>query len=92
VNVDTNGPRHDPVVMAEAVTLEFLAKQLERVLTEQASLREDMHVLTSIVLRHDNTLTRMSEEIRDMLGQMRAMVTQHQRFDQRLRRLEEAGE
>jgi hypothetical protein len=75
--------------MAETITLEFLAKQLERVLAEQASLREDMHVLTSIVLRHDNTLTSVSEQMTDMLRQMRAMVSQHARFDNRLRRLED---
>ena len=76
--------------MAESVTLEFLGRQFERVFAElsairaeQASLREDLHVLTAIVLRHDETLTRLLE-------QMRAMVVQHQRFDARLRRLEEA--
>jgi hypothetical protein len=41
-----------------------------------------MRVLTSIVLPHENTLT-------DMLQQIRTMVAQHQRFNDRLRRLEE---
>jgi hypothetical protein len=68
--------------MAETITLEFLARQLERVLTEQAAMRDDMHVLTAIALRHENTL-------KDVLAQMRAMVAQHQRFNDRLRRLEE---
>jgi hypothetical protein len=67
--------------MAENGTLEFLARQLERVLSEQASLREDVHVLTSIVLRHDASLSAIAE-------QLRAMTAQHQRFDLRLRRLE----
>lgn len=68
--------------MAETVTLEFLAKQLERVLTEQAAMRDDIRVFTAIVLRLENTLN-------DMLQQIRAMVAQHQRFSDRLCRLEE---
>jgi len=75
--------------MAETVTLEFLGRQFERVFTElaairaeQTSIREDLHVLTAIVLRHDETLTRLLEQVR-------AMVAQHSRFDARLRRLEE---
>jgi len=40
-------------------------------------------------LRHENTLKNMSEQMQDMLGQMRAMVAQHARFNDRLRRLEE---
>jgi hypothetical protein len=68
--------------MAEAVTLEFLARQLDRVIAEQAAMRDDIRVLTAIVLRHENTLV-------DMLQQMRTMVAQHQRFNDRLRRLEE---
>ena len=73
----------------ETVTLEFLGRQFERVFgelsairAEQTSIREDLQVLTAIVLRHDETLTRLLE-------QLRMMVSQHQRFDNRLRRLEE---
>ncbi len=76
--------------MAENVTLEFLGAQMERMFGEQAKMREeisglrdDIRVLTAIVLRHENTLI-------DMLQQIRAMVAQHSRFDERLRRLEEA--
>jgi hypothetical protein len=75
--------------MAENVTLEFLGAQMERVFSElrairadQAEMRDDIRVLTAIVLRHENTL-------KDILGQIRAMVAQHQRFNDRLRRLEE---
>jgi hypothetical protein len=68
--------------MAETVTLEFLARQLERVLSEQASIREDLQVLTSIVLRHDASLSAIIE-------QLRGMTAQFNRFDMRLRRLEE---
>ena len=76
--------------MAETVTLEFLARQLERVLAEQAATRDDLRVLTSIVLRHEAMIARLDDTMRGTLDQMRAMVAQHQRFDARLRRLEEA--
>jgi hypothetical protein len=68
--------------MAEMITLEFIARQLDRVLAEQAEMRDDIRVLTAIVLRHENTL-------KDMLEQITAMVAQHRRFNDRLRRLEE---
>ncbi len=75
--------------MAENVTLDFIGRQLERVLAEQAAMREeirrvreDIHVLTAIVLRHDSTLNAILE-------QLHAMTAQHNRFDIRLRRLEE---
>jgi hypothetical protein len=68
--------------MADNVTLEFLGAQMERMLARQETLQEDMRVLTAIVLRHENTLV-------DMLQQVRTMVAQHQRFNDRLRRLEE---
>jgi hypothetical protein len=76
--------------MAETVTLEFVARQLERVLAEQTATRDDLRVLTSIVLRHETMIARLDETMRASLDQIRAMVAQHQRFDARLRRLEEA--
>ena len=75
--------------MAETVTLEFLGAQMERMLADQAAMRDDIRVLTAIALRHENTLKNMAEQMQDMLGQMRAMVVQHQRFNDRLRRLED---
>jgi hypothetical protein len=75
--------------MAETVTLEFLGAQFERLFAElrtmrgdQDQIRDDIRVLTAIALRHENTLN-------DMLTQIRAMVAQHQRFSDRLRRLED---
>lgn len=75
--------------MADDVLLEFLGAQMERMLADQAGiredirgLREDMRVLTAIVLRHENTRV-------DMVQQIRAMVSQHARFNDRLYRLEE---
>ena len=66
----------------ERVTLEFLGKQLERVIAEQNATRDDLRVLTTIVLRLEGTAS-------GVLDQLHAMVAQHQRFDARLRRLEE---
>jgi len=66
----------------DRVTLEFLGKQLERVIAEQNSTRDDLRVLTTIVLRLEGT-------VNGVLDQLHAMVSQHQRFDTHLRRLEE---
>lgn len=73
--------------MAANVTPEFIAKQLDRVIADQTKMRDDMHVLTAIVLRHENTLNAMREKMRDMPRQMIGRVAQHQRFSDRLRRL-----
>jgi hypothetical protein len=75
--------------MPENVSLEFLGAQFERVFAElgairaeQTSIREDLHVLTTIVLRHDASLSAIVE-------QLRGMTAQFNRFNDRLRRLEE---
>lgn len=68
--------------MAEPVTLELLARLIERSLEEQGALRDDMAVLTAIMQRIDGTLSGLINEIR-------ATHTQQSRFDRRLRKLEE---
>jgi len=75
--------------MSDNVTFEFLSRQFERLFaelaeirSEQVSVREDMHVLTAIVPRHDATLN-------GILDQLHAMTTQLNRIDVRLRRLDE---
>jgi len=65
----------------EPVTLEFLACQLDRMLADLASLRDDVNVLTAIVQRLDNSHTRLLTEIR-------AIHSQVSRHGERLRRLE----
>ena len=69
-------------------SLEFPGRQFERVFSELAAIRDeqsairgDLTVLTSIVLRHDAT--------NGILEQLYALTAQHNRFDIRLRRLEE---
>lgn len=71
------------------ITLEFQGAQFERVFSDlrairagQQSFREDMTVLTAIVLRHDATLN-------GILDQLHVMTAPLNRIDSRLRRLEE---
>ena len=71
------------------VDLNLISRQLERVLAEIGAFRDDMRVQTAILLRHENALERYDMRLAEMLNQMRAMVSQHQRFDSRLRALEE---
>ena len=66
----------------EQVSLDLLTRQQERLITDVAGLRDDMRVLTAIVLRQENTLN-------SVLDQLRAMVAQGQRTTDRVRKLEE---
>jgi peptidoglycan hydrolase CwlO-like protein len=68
---------------SEPVDLNFLARQLQRLTTDVASLRDDVQVLTSIVLRQDGTLNALLQETR-------ATHTQIQRMNERIRKLEAA--
>ena len=77
--------------MAEVITLEFLAGQQRRMLDEMASMRDDIRVLTAIVLRHETMLLRLDETLNGVLEQMRAMVAQNARIVDRLRAVDEHG-
>ncbi len=61
--------------------LGLIARQQQQILTEVGSLRDDAIVLTSIALRQDSTLTAL-------LGEVRAMHSQHGRLANRVRHLE----
>ena len=50
----------------ERVTLEFLGKQLERVIAEQNSIRDDFRVLTTIVVRLEGTLNGVLDQLHVM--------------------------
>lgn len=69
----------------EPITLEFLARQQQRVLEEIGVMRDDMQVLTAMVMRPDGTVGLVLTELRAMHGQ-------HQRLGSRVRRLEEERE
>ena len=64
------------------VELGYIGQALQRLTAEVASLRDDMHVLTAIVQRLDNSQGRMLEELR-------AMHSQYPRMNNRVRQLEE---
>lgn len=74
--------------MAE-IDLNFLAQQLERLLTNDALQRDDMRVLTAIVMRLDNTRERHEGVMTDILHEMRAIHMQIGRMNDRITKLEE---
>jgi hypothetical protein len=75
--------------MPETVTLEFLAGQQRRILDEIASMRDDIKVLTAIVLRHEETLIRMLEQMTAMVAQNARIVDRLRALDGRVTQLEE---
>jgi hypothetical protein len=74
-----------PIVSDEPVTREFLARQQQRMLEEMVSFRDDMQVLTAIVMRTDAAVGHLLSEVRAIHGQ-------HQWLANRVRRLEERVE
>jgi hypothetical protein len=64
--------------------LSFLARQIERILTEIASLRDDMGVLTAMVMRLDGSQAALLQEVR-------ATHVQIARMNDRVRKLEADG-
>lgn len=79
-------PKRGPALSDErsesVVDLACVARVLQRLTAEVASLRDGMRVLTAIVQRLDNAQGRMLEELR-------AMHQQQSRFGERLLLLEE---
>ena len=75
--------------MPETVTLEFLAAQQRRMLDEMALMRDDIKVLTAIVLRHEETLIRILEQVTAMVAQNARIVDRLRALDERVSRLEE---
>ena len=65
------------------VDLAYIGHAIDRLTTEVASLRDDMGVLTAIVIRLDGTLTAL-------LAENRAVHSQHARLANRVRALEGA--
>ena len=81
--------------MPDPVTLEFLAEQQQRILSELAAMRDDMRVLTALTMRVDNSYARLDSnhgmllnEMREVRQELRAMHSQHMRFAARLARVE----
>jgi len=65
--------------------LNFLVHQNDRILTELGSLRDDMSVLTAMVMRLDGSHAAL-------LHEMRATHAQIARMNDRIRKLEAKGE
>jgi hypothetical protein len=78
-SIDPDGPETMP-----EIHLDFLSRQMERVLTEVGSLRDDMSVLTALTLRLDATMTGVQQELR-------ATHTQIQRMNDWVRKLEDVA-
>jgi hypothetical protein len=60
----------------------YISRSMDRRTTEVAGLRDDMKELTAIVLRHEETMIRVLEQIT-------AMVSQNARIVDRLRAIED---
>jgi hypothetical protein len=75
--------------MPKTATLEFLAAQQRRILDEIAFLRDDIKVLTAIVLRHEETLIRVLEQMTAMVAQNARIVDRLRALDERVTQLEE---
>jgi anthranilate phosphoribosyltransferase len=67
--------------MDDTPDLGLTATMLRQVMAEQATARDDMRVLTAIVMRQDTTLGAI-------LTELRAMHSQHSPMDARLRAVE----
>jgi hypothetical protein len=66
----------------ETIDLAYVGRALQRLTTEVAGLRDEMRVQTAIILRHEETL-------KGILDQLTAMVRQNARIVDRLRAVEE---
>jgi hypothetical protein len=70
--------------MADEITLDFISRQLKRVIDEQARLRDSIDVLTGIVIRLEGAVNGLTHEI----AALRSMVLRH---DRDLRELKEGA-
>lgn len=64
------------------IDLTYIGHALARLTTEVGALRDDMNVLTAIVMRQDATLNAL-------LNEVRAIHSQHSRLANRVRQLED---
>jgi hypothetical protein len=72
----------------EAAGIVGVSRQQKRLLAEVATLRDEVRVQSAIVGRLDTMIGQMLNIQTGMLEQIRAMVAQHQRFADRLSRLD----
>lgn len=63
--------------------LNFLARQMDRVLSEVGGIRDDIAVLTAMMIRHEGTM-------QALLRELHATHMQITRMNDRVRKLEDA--
>ena len=73
----------------ETITLEFLARQNERILAEIGSMRDDMRVMSAMLMRHDVSFEKTDATMTALLHELRAVHSQISRMNDRVRKLEE---
>jgi len=74
----------------ETVDLAYIGRALQRLTNEVASLRDDMKVLTAIVLRHEETLIRILEQLTAMVAQNARIVDRLGVVEDRVNALEDS--
>jgi hypothetical protein len=65
-------------------TLEFVSRQLERVLDRLGSIEDQITVLTGMAMRQDGSLAGLTVEVRGLVHSIA-------RIENRLRKVEDAG-
>jgi hypothetical protein len=73
------------------IDLNFIARQMERLITEVAAMRDDARVHGAILLRIDNTVARHQAMFGEILDELRAVHMQITRMNDRVRKLEDAA-
>jgi hypothetical protein len=66
------------------IDLAFLARQNERIMADNASMRDELRVQTAMITRLDGTVAGLVQEVR-------AIHTWMARMDDRVPKLEDAG-
>ena len=61
--------------MAEEITLEFIARQLERMLDRIGTIEDQITVLTGIAMRLDGSLEGLAIEVRDLINGYQELLT-----------------
>jgi len=71
------------------IDLAHIDRSLQRLTGEGASLRDDMNVLTAIVMRMDSAMGRQDATMTALLTEIRAMNSQYSRLANRIMQLED---
>lgn len=71
------------------ITLDFIAKQLERVLASNGSIRDDMAVMMEILRRMEKRVETVEFSINSISSQLTEMHAYNRRTEARVAKLEE---